>query len=71
MAYKPVGIDEDGNLPPRADIALMAKFVTLPKNITDGQVPVWDANSNTWVGGSSAAHQHTATDIINIDGGIP
>lgn len=54
MPYKPVGIDENGLFPPRVRTALAEAFVTKPSNISDGQVPVWDADLNTWVAGSGS-----------------
>jgi hypothetical protein len=66
MAFKPVGVDENGDLPPRVRVRLADIFVTKPEGIEHGQVPVWDANTGTWIPGSS----EWSTQPV-IDGGTP
>ena len=63
MPYKPVGVDENSQFPPRVKTALANMFVTKPAGITDGQVAVWDADTSTWVAGMAGLPPA-------IDGGI-
>lgn len=70
MPFKPIGIDAEGNLPTRAKAALEKIFVTKPTGIRDGQVPIWDSATQTWVAGSPGSGSGTALPPI-IDGGAP
>lgn len=72
MAYKPVGVDDDSHFPPRVQEALADMFVTVPPSIADGQVPVWDASSNTWVAGEGGSGDSGTPWAAppTIDGGI-
>lgn len=74
MAYKPVGIDDASHFPPRVREALAKEFVTKPANISNGQVAIWDANSETWVAGFSGAGSGSgSTEWVlppTIDGGV-
>jgi hypothetical protein len=67
MPFKPVGVDENGNLPIRVRQRLSETFVTKPVGIQDGQVPVWDAATGTWIPGSTG---DGSTQTV-IDGGGP
>lgn len=64
MPFKPVGVDENGHFPPRVRQALADTFVTKPDGIGNGQVPVWDATTETWVPGFAPVPS-------SIDGGPP
>jgi hypothetical protein len=66
MPFKPVGVDENNQFPTRIKNALAETFVTKPNGIKHGEVPIWDANLNTWVSGSSEWSTQT-----KIDGGTP
>jgi len=75
MPYKPVGIDENSHFPPRVNTALAQMFVTKPANLVDGQVPVWDADMQTWVGGAGGSGSGSGGSYddrlpSNIDGGV-
>jgi len=71
MPYKPVGVDEFGNFPPRVNSALKSIFVTKPANLIDGQVPVWDADTDTWVAGNGGGGGSSDPGLpASIDGGI-
>lgn len=62
MPYKPVGVDENSRFPPRVQAALAEVFITKPVGVKDGQVPVWDASAQKWVGKSM--------EVEAIDGGV-
>jgi len=70
MAYKPVGVDEDGRFPPRVQEELAETFVSKPVGISNGQVPAWDTATGTWV---AKAINTGSEEIIlppTIDGGV-
>lgn len=69
MPIKPVGVDENGRFPTRVRIALAQEFVSKPEGIRDGQVPVWNASTGTWVPGALGAGDGSAPAVI--DGGTP
>lgn len=69
MPIKPVGVDENGRFPTRVRLALAEDFVTKPTGIRDGQVPVWNAATGTWVAGALGAGDASAPAVI--DGGAP
>jgi hypothetical protein len=69
MPYKPVGIDENNQFPMRVRIALAQTFVTKPEGIRDGQIPVWDAETQTWIAGNPGSGDGSAPAVI--DGGSP
>lgn len=64
MAFKPLGVDENGDLPPRVRERLSELFVGKPIGISNGQIPVWDAATETWVPGAGSVP-------TSIDGGTP
>lgn len=66
MPYKPVGVDETGHFPLRVRQALAEEFVTKPEGILDGQIPVWNAATQSWIPGYSEGSL-----VTSIDGGPP
>lgn len=70
MPYKPVGVDENSQFPPRVRQALADMFVTKPVDISDGQVPVWNAATNTWIAGSGGGSSDEWVLPTAIDGGV-
>lgn len=68
MPFKPVGVDENGKFPLRVRQALADTFVSKPANIRDGQVPVWDAATQTWIPGTLGSGGSAPA---TIDGGTP
>lgn len=70
MPYKPVGIDENSRFPPRVNAALADMFVTKPVGISDGQVPVWDAISGTWIAGNGGSGSTEWVLPPAVDGGV-
>jgi len=70
MPYKPVGINENGEFPLRVRQALANILVTKPDGIRDGQVPVWNASTNSWVAGALGSGGDSTAPAI-IDGGAP
>jgi predicted methyltransferase MtxX (methanogen marker protein 4) len=70
MPMKPVGVDENSRFPTRVRVALAAEFVTKPAGIRDGQVPVWNASTGTWIAGALGSGDNT-TAPAKIDGGGP
>lgn len=69
MPIKPVGVDESGRFPTRVRLALAEEFVTKPSGIMDGQVPVWNASTGTWVASTFNAGDGSVPS--KIDGGSP
>lgn len=68
MPFKPVGVDDKGNLPPRVMKNLAATFVTRPGKPGDGQVLTWNAATNSWLAVSLGSDK---APITVIDGGTP
>lgn len=66
MPFKPVGVNERNQFPPRIMDELSKTFVTKPNNIENGQIPIWDSTTNTWRAGSPISSAPT-----RIDGGSP
>lgn len=67
MPFKPVGVNENNQFPPRIMGELEKTFVVKPEGIENGQIPVWDSVTNTW----KAVSPDTDTTPVLIDGGSP
>ena len=68
MPFKPVGVNEKNQFPPRIMDELAKTFVTKPEGIKNGQIPIWDSVTKTWIAGSPGSG---AGSPALIDGGSP
>lgn len=68
MPFKPVGVNEQNQFPPRIMNELSKTFIKKPEGIQNGQVPIWDSVTKSWKAGSPSMGAETPA---LIDGGSP